>query len=454
MQPAQRVGPQPGQPPGQRPADAGDRPHPVGAAGGVGDRRRRRRRRPAPRPAGPRCGRRRGGPAPRFLRAQRFQGADRVVEIGVQPGGGGLAGADPLGQRGTQLRQAVPAGGRGGQHRHPGQAVVGQQPAQVAAAGVQGVGVEPVGLVEHHQHHLAVAGQRAQVAPVHRRVGVLLRIEHPDQQVHHAGHPLGLGPVGGGGRVEVRQVHQHQTRPATSPSERRRRRAACRSRISSQSSSSVAAVRCRCRRRPARAPPGTGWWSGRRTPVGASTLAGEGVEQAGLATAGAAGQRHHGAVRRQPAARRCPGQQRPGRCQQLRVAAAARPARTARSSASSRVPSSRSPPAHDRLRGPGGVDGVHGGAEPAGRARRRGRLGQQLGRTGRPRRPAARRRAASSACRARAASERTAWSPKIASSTFWLSAAVPPAIAISPPVRPPVWANSATISTEPAPLTP
>ena len=48
----------------------------------------------------------------------------------------------------------------------------------------------------------------------------------------------------------------------------------------------------------------------------------------------------------------------------------------------------------------------------------------------------------------------TAASPIRASSSFWLSTAVPPAMATSPPVRPAEWANTASIATTPMALTP
>jgi hypothetical protein len=49
---------------------------------------------------------------------------------------------------------------------------------------------------------------------------------------------------------------------------------------------------------------------------------------------------------------------------------------------------------------------------------------------------------------------RTTPSPKTASSTFWDTAEVPPAISTSAPVRPPVWAKTSSMTARPAPFTP
>ena len=69
---------------------------------------------------------------------------------------------------------------------------------------------QPVDLVQHHQRDGAVRGQRRQEVVVHGGVGVLLRIQHPDEDVHQAHHALHDLAVGGPGRVEVRQVQQDQ----------------------------------------------------------------------------------------------------------------------------------------------------------------------------------------------------------------------------------------------------
>jgi hypothetical protein len=55
-----------------------------------------------------------------------------------------------------------------------------------------------------------VAGERLEVAVVDRRVGVLLRIEHPHEQVGVAHEPVDLEVVRHLGGVVVGQVEQHQ----------------------------------------------------------------------------------------------------------------------------------------------------------------------------------------------------------------------------------------------------
>ena len=52
------------------------------------------------------------------------------------------------------------------------------------------------------------------------------------------------------------------------------------------------------------------------------------------------------------------------------------------------------------------------------------------------------------------ASDRTAWSPSSASRTLWDTADAPPATTTSPPVSPPVLANTATMTASATPFTP
>ncbi len=50
-----------------------------------------------------------------------------------------------------------------------------------------------------------------QVLLVHCLIGVLLRIEHPDDQIHDADQPVRLDPIVGGDRVHIGQIEQHQS---------------------------------------------------------------------------------------------------------------------------------------------------------------------------------------------------------------------------------------------------
>ena len=55
-----------------------------------------------------------------------------------------------------------------------------------------------------------MGGERGEEIVVHRGVGVLLRIEHPDEDVDESHHPLHDLAVGGTGGVEVRKIQQDQ----------------------------------------------------------------------------------------------------------------------------------------------------------------------------------------------------------------------------------------------------
>ena len=171
------------------------------------------------------------------------------------------------------------------------------------------LGAEQVGLVEHDGDHLGVAGQRHQVAPVYRRVRVLLRVEHPDHQVGHPDQPVDLAGRAADHRVVVGQVQQHQAVERLLAAVQR---AAPRVAVAARDAEPFQ------QRAGARHAPDAGVRvPGHRPghPDGGEVRPGEPVEERGLAAAGAAGQGHD-RVRR-------------------RTAAAARPARSTRASASS-----------------------------------------------------------------------------------------------------------------------
>ena len=107
-------------------------------------------------------------------------------------------------------------------------------------------------------HCRRVRRERSQIALVQRRVRVLLRVDHPDQQIHHRDQTLDFGAVRGLDRVEVGQVEQHESRPARP-----------RPRVTARAPRASPATR---RRRRPRRPPDPTPLVGRRRPTGASSL--------------------------------------------------------------------------------------------------------------------------------------------------------------------------------------
>ncbi len=113
-----------------------------------------------------------------------------------------------------QLPQRLYAGGadhRGREHWHPAQAVVVQESFQVVDAALHVVIGQQVRLVEQHHRDVAVPVELREILLVHQPIGVLLRVEHPHDQVHECEQAIHLDPVGLLDRVEVGQVQQHQT---------------------------------------------------------------------------------------------------------------------------------------------------------------------------------------------------------------------------------------------------
>jgi hypothetical protein len=133
-----------------------------------------------------------------------------VVEVRGDPPQRRAVRRDRAGQHVAQPVQARPGGRRHGQHGHVRQAVGGQQTADVGH-GVRDVRRgQSVDLVQHHDHHVAVPRERPQVAVVDRRVGVLLRVQHPHEHVDEGDEAVDLQPVRHLRRVVVGQVEQHE----------------------------------------------------------------------------------------------------------------------------------------------------------------------------------------------------------------------------------------------------
>ena len=79
-----------------------------------------------------------------------------------------------------------------------------------SSAARRGVGRERVELVEHHQGHVGVTREPAQVVLVEGGVRVLLRVDDPHEHVHHLYEAVDLVAVRGRRRVEVREVEQDE----------------------------------------------------------------------------------------------------------------------------------------------------------------------------------------------------------------------------------------------------
>ena len=85
-----------------------------------------------------------------------------------------------------------------------------KKPAQVADAVLDLASGQHVRLIQHDGKHFGVTGQGDQEAPVHGRIGVLLRIKDPHHQVRQADDAV--DPIGGitHDRVVVGHVQQHE----------------------------------------------------------------------------------------------------------------------------------------------------------------------------------------------------------------------------------------------------
>ncbi len=71
-------------------------------------------------------------------------------------------------------------------------------------------GGEEIDLVEHDEGHFGVTRVRRDELRVEHLVGVLLRVDDPEQRIHLPGKPLGDRPIRALDRVEVGQVEQHE----------------------------------------------------------------------------------------------------------------------------------------------------------------------------------------------------------------------------------------------------
>ena len=141
--------------------------------------------------------------------AGRVEPAGRGLEVRLEPGPGHLLGRDPSRDLRAELGDAGAVAGADGEHRHLAEPVGDEQAAYVVEHRPAPVLRDRVDVVEHDQHHALVGRVRREVAVVDRGVGVLLRVEHPDQQVGQLDQAVHLEVVRHLGRVVVGQVEQH-----------------------------------------------------------------------------------------------------------------------------------------------------------------------------------------------------------------------------------------------------
>jgi hypothetical protein len=79
--------------------------------------------------------------------------------------------------------------------RQPRQAVPFEQAFHVRPPRLHVVRPEQIGLVQDDAHCRCVRRQRAEVAIVQRGVGVLLRLDHPEDEIGETDHALGFEPM-------------------------------------------------------------------------------------------------------------------------------------------------------------------------------------------------------------------------------------------------------------------
>ena len=130
--------------------------------------------------------------------------------IGCKPGGRGMLALHRRGDGLTQRLDTQAGQRRGRDELRLPQALEVQQLPQVTHCLSELVAGEPVSLVEHHEHHVGMAGKRLQVVVVQGGVCVLLRVDHPDQHVDQLDQAVDLLAVCGLCGVVVGQIDQDQ----------------------------------------------------------------------------------------------------------------------------------------------------------------------------------------------------------------------------------------------------
>ena len=83
------------------------------------------------------------------------------------------------------------------------------------SCGLLFLGAELVDLVEDDDHVRAVLSEFGQVVRVQREVRILLRIDHPEDDIDESDETVGFDPVLNSGRVVVGQVEEDEAVEAT-----------------------------------------------------------------------------------------------------------------------------------------------------------------------------------------------------------------------------------------------
>ena len=133
-----------------------------------------------------------------------------VVDICGEPRNRRIARPDALREQAPQVVESLARLGRDDENRCFAHTVLGEKARDVGTPGVDVPRGEEIGLVQDDRHRLAVGGERAQVLVVQRGVGVLLRLDHPGDEVGEPDDAVDFEPVRGLDRVEVWEVEQDE----------------------------------------------------------------------------------------------------------------------------------------------------------------------------------------------------------------------------------------------------
>ena len=142
---------------------------------------------------------------------QSEQRGSRHVQIGTNAAEIRRSCAHLLGEDGAQVGDSAIGASGDRQHGHRPQAVLDEQPPEVGDAGGFSLDVEEIDLVEDHEHDVVVTVESPQIQLVQDVVGVLLRVDDPDEQVNEPDEAVDLHSVLDRRRVEVRQIEQDET---------------------------------------------------------------------------------------------------------------------------------------------------------------------------------------------------------------------------------------------------